>query len=220
MVGRLRLRGYPTPTWLFSGVTEQGVSYGVQELVDGDGGSWSAVPLPAVLASIELQACLGEPATETWSTYIEWVLSSDDGPLGVLQAMGSQGQGLVDHLRAVLAAFHDCRLPDGDLVHGDLGTGNLLVRDGRLVAIIDTDAMGPGTRVVDYAWLLREAYQEHVAAEDKALVQLAGQSVAGRGVLAKCAAATALDIVAFEHGRGEIDCTDLIDCMHQLAEAL
>ena len=178
------------------------------------------MPLPAVLASIELQAGLGEPAAETWSTYIEWVLSSDDGPLRFLQAMGGQGQGLVDHLRRVLAPFHDCRLPDGDLVHGDLSTGNLLVRDGRLVAIVDTDAMGPGTRVVDYAWLLREAYSEHVPAEAKALVQLAGQSVAGRGVLAKCAAATALDIVAFEHGRGEIDCTDLIDCMHQLAEAL
>lgn len=220
MVGDLRRRGYPTPAWLVSGVTEQGLSYVVQELVDGDAGSWSSIPLPAVLTALELQAGLGEPATETWSTYVDWVLSSDDGPLGDLRAMGRQGQGIVDHYQHVLAPFQDCRLPDGDLVHGDFNTANLLVRDGRLVAIVDIEAIGPGTRVVDYAWLLREAYSEHAPAADKALIQQAGQGIAGRGVLAKCAAATALDIVAFEHRRGEIDHTDLIDRMHQLAENL
>lgn len=220
MVGDLRRRGYPTPAWLVSGVTEQGLSYVVSELVDGDAGSWSSIPLREVLAAIELQAGLGEPATETWSTYVEWVLSSDDGPLGDLRAMGRPGQGLVDHYQRVLAPFRDSRLPNEDLVHGDFGTANLLVRDGRLVAIVDIEAIGPGTRVVDYAWLLREAYSEHAPDADKALVQRAGQNIAGRGVLAKCAAATALDIVAFEHRRGEIDHTDLIACMHQLAENL
>jgi hypothetical protein len=220
MVGDLRRRGYPTPAWLVSGVTEQGVTYVVQELVDGDAGSWSSIPLREVLAAIELQAGLGEPATETWSTYVEWVLSSDDGPLGDLRAMGNPGQGLVDHYQHVLAPFRDCRLPNEDLVHGDFGTANLLVRDGRLVAIVDIEAIGPGTRVVDYAWLLREAYSEQAPDSDKALIQQAGQNIAGRGVLAKCAAATALDIVAFAHRRGEIDHTDLIDRMHQLAEIL
>jgi hypothetical protein len=38
--------------------------------------------------------------------------------------------------------------------------------------------------------------------------------------MAKCAAATALDIVAFEQRRGEIDNTVLIDRMHQLADDL
>ena len=131
MVGRLRRRGYPTPAWRVSGVTEQGLSYVVQELVDGEAGSWSSIPLTEVLAAIELQAGLGQPASETWSTYIEWVLSSDSGPLGYLPTMGRQGLGIVDHFQRVLDPFKDCRLPDGDLVHGDLNTGNLLVRDGR-----------------------------------------------------------------------------------------
>ena len=73
---------------------------------------------------------------------------------------------------------------------------------------------------MDYAWLLREAYSEHAPDADKALIQRAGRNIAGRGILAKCAAATALDIVAFEHRRGEIDYTDLIESMHQLAENL
>ena len=217
MVGRLRQRGYPTPVWLVSGVTEEGLSYVVQALVDGEAGSWSSIPLTEVLAAIELQSGLGQPASETWSTYIEWVLSSDSGPLGYLPTMGRQGLGIVGHFQRVLDPFKDCRLPDGDLVHGDLSTGNLLVRDGRLVAIVDIEAIGPGTRVVDYAWLLREAYSEVAPAADRTLIQQAGQGVAGRGVMAKCAAATALDIVAFEHRRGEIGNTDLIDCMHQLA---
>ena len=131
MVGRLRRRGYPTPAWRVSGVTEQGLSYVVQELVDAEAGSWSSIPLTEVLAAIELQAGLGQPASETWSTYIEWVLSSDSGPLGYLPTMGRQGLGIVDHFQRVLDPFKDCRLPDGDLVHGDLNTGNLLVRDGR-----------------------------------------------------------------------------------------
>jgi hypothetical protein len=220
MVGDLRRRGYPTPAWLVSGVTEKGLSYVVQELVDGDAGSWSSIPLREVLGAIELQAGLGEAATGSWSTYVEWVLSSDDGPLGDLRAMGLSGQGLVDHYQGVLAPFQECQLPEGDLVHGDFGTANLLVRDGRLVAIVDIEAIGPGTRVVDYAWLLREAYAVNAPDADKSLVQQAGQGIAGRGVMAKCVAATALDIVAFEHRRGDIDHTDLIANMHQLAENL
>jgi len=121
MVGRLRLRGCPTPAWLFSGVTEQGVSYGVQELVDGDAGTWSSVPLPAVLASIELQAGLGEPATETWSTYIEWVLSSDDGPWAFCRPWAVRG-------RAWSTTFGASWLPR-------IGNGNPLL--GRLPSATD-----------------------------------------------------------------------------------
>jgi len=40
------------------------------------------------------------------------------------------------------------------LIHGDLGPAHLLVRDGRLVGVIDWGDMRLGDRALDYAWLL------------------------------------------------------------------
>ncbi|MGH3094751.1 MAG: hypothetical protein ACRDMV_01965, partial [Streptosporangiales bacterium] len=63
--------------------------------------------------------------------------------------------------------------------------------------VIDVDACGSGTRAVDYAWLLREAYVRRAEPEAIATIRGAGEAVAGPGVLAICAAATAFDITRF-----------------------
>lgn len=42
-------------------------------------------------------------------------------------------------------------LPDDDIVHGDLNPSNVLVRDGQIVAVIDTGSAGRGSRAIDLA---------------------------------------------------------------------
>jgi len=51
--------------------------------------------------------------------------------------------------------------PDRGYVHADLGLGNLLVREGRLTGILDTENLGVGDRCVDLA---RLAFDWHLQA--------------------------------------------------------
>jgi len=46
------------------------------------------------------------------------------------------------------------------LVHGDLGPEHLLVRDGRLAAVIDWGDMRVGDPALDYAWLLNGPFPD------------------------------------------------------------
>lgn len=217
MIDRLRDRGYPTPGWKQSGVTDGGLSYLVTELADGTTASWPSLPLSEVLAAIELQGGLGDvaPVEQTWSTYVEWVLEGG-GPVADLRRLGAPERDFVERVLEIVARHHVCRLPEDDLVHGDMNTGNLLINGGHLAAIVDIDAMGTGTRAVDYAWLLREAYTVQASAADLRTIRTAGRRVAGACAFTKCAAATALDIVAFQHRHGGIG-ADLLDRMTRFA---
>ena len=60
------------------------------------------------------------------------------------------------------------------------------------------DAMGAGTRVFDYACLLREAYVEDYGDDVIEPLRRAVAPIAGGGVLALCAAAAAYFIVGFK----------------------
>jgi len=53
-----------------------------------------------------------------------------------------------------LVGFEPC------VVHGDLGAEHLLVRDGRLVGVIDWGDARMGDPALDYSWLLHEAFAD------------------------------------------------------------
>lgn len=196
-IARLRGRNYPTPAWLASGVTDAGFAYVVQARVAGSPGTWRTVPLDELMAIVELQAGLGRPSAESWSSYVEWAAFHASGPRHDVGST-APGRALVGHFDEVLEGHGRGVLPTDDLVPGDLNTSNVLVADGHVVALIDIDAIGTGTRAVDYAWLLREAFTVNATDADKELIRTAGTRVAGSAVFATCVAATALDIVVFE----------------------
>ena len=85
----------------------------------------------------------------------------------------------------------------------------------------DIDAIGSGTRAVDHAWMLREAFTVDAGDADKELVRAAGVEVAGPAAFAVCVAATALDIAVFEASESNGDAwTDLVDRLHGLLDAV
>ncbi|HET7474782.1 MAG TPA: phosphotransferase [Dermatophilaceae bacterium] len=217
-VARLRRRGYPTPAWLISGVTNGGVGFVVQELATGVPGTWATVGLAALCETIEQQAGLGHPSNESWSSYVEWAARDPAGPRRQLASTPS-GRRLVAHFDAVLRGHPPSVPTTEDLVHGDMNTSNVLVAAGRISAVIDIEAIGPGTRAVDYAWLLREGFTVGAPAADLEMIRRGGVGAAGPAVFATCCAATAFDITLFEGNQGSpTSASALADAMHALAD--
>jgi len=95
-------------------------------------------------------------------------------------------------------------LPADDAVHGALGSYNILV-DNDSIAIIDLGACGPGTRALDYAWLLRQAHHDPAPDHVVDRIRTAGQQVAGEEAFTVCLLAAVLEMVASaaDHGHTE-----------------
>jgi aminoglycoside phosphotransferase (APT) family kinase protein len=89
-------------------------------------------------------------------------------------------------------------LSGGDLVHGDFNSCNILIDDGAVSGVIDVAGFRAGTRVYDYACLLREAYVEDYGDDVIALIHDAARDIAGAGVLAACAASAGEFILEFK----------------------
>jgi Ser/Thr protein kinase RdoA (MazF antagonist) len=223
LVRQIRAAGYPTPAWLAAGVTAAGVVYHVQEYVPGEPMTKMTGRTAAQLIEvIERQAGLDPDPGHNWSDYV-WRCARDEcagDPRPMLRGLGRPGEELIEHFDAVLAGYGDIVLPAGDLVHGDFNTCNVLAQDGEVAGVIDLEAFGSGTRAVDYAWLLREAYVEGAAPEAITAIREAGEAVAGAGVLAVCAAATAFGITCFQLGHNPADLLSVIAELHRLADDL
>jgi hypothetical protein len=128
---------------------------------------------------------------------------------------------LLAHFDRVLACYGPVELPGGDLVHGDYNSCNVLMHDGAISGVIDVEALGSGTRAIDYAWLLREAWVVGAGEDVARLIRRAGEAVAGAGVLAVCVAATAFDIVRFQAVHDDpANMPGVLDSLHRLAEDL
>ena len=148
-VADLRRRAYPTPGWLLAGATDAGVGFVIQELGAGLPGTWSTVPLVELCAVIELQAGLGQAVRESWSSHVEWLARDPAGPRRFLGSTPA-GRDLIAHFDEVLRGHGPAEVSAHDLVHGDMNTSNVLVADRHVSAVIDIEAIGSGTRAIDY----------------------------------------------------------------------
>ena len=61
---------------------------------------------------------------------------------------------LLTALRLATSPYAATVLPNTDVVHGDLHTGNILVEQGQITGVIDMVYAGYGTRVIDLATML------------------------------------------------------------------
>ncbi|WP_419998903.1 phosphotransferase [Streptomyces boninensis] len=171
VVAHMRRRGYPTPAWLGVGATATHVWH-LMDLVD-------AAPAPELTASlieqlmeiIELQAGQASEPYDHWS--YAWRVATGreaavaGGPdveetpeqallrrsVAGLSGYSAEVAALVERLRLLCADIPPpTRAPD--MVHADLATpGNVLVRDGAVVAVVDIGNAGSGTRAIDLTTL-------------------------------------------------------------------
>jgi len=77
------------------------------------------------------------------------------------EAMGPEAAGFCRRLRAWAGQAPPPPVARPGYVHVDLGLGNILVADGRLAGVIDTENLGVGDRCIDLA---RLAFEWHLLA--------------------------------------------------------
>jgi aminoglycoside phosphotransferase (APT) family kinase protein len=158
VVEHMRRRGYPTPAWLGVGATATHVWH-LMDFVD-------AAPVPELTPSIveqlmeiiELQAGqASEPYDHWW--YAWRVATGQESAVAGLSGYSSVVSALVERLRLVCADVPPPREAP-DMVHADLNPSNVLVRDGAVVAVVDIENAGSGTRATDLTTLQWHTFQD------------------------------------------------------------
>jgi len=173
----MRRRGYPTPAWLGVGATVTHVWH-LTDFVD-------AAPAPALTPSlveqlmeiIELQAGQASEPYDHWS-YAWRVATGKEADVAGLDFNETPEQSLLrrsvarvsEHSSVVAALVARLRLlcadvppprEAPDMVHADLSTpGNVLVRDGAVVAVVDIGNAGSGTRAIDLITLVGYTFRD------------------------------------------------------------
>ncbi|MFJ3405267.1 phosphotransferase family protein [Promicromonospora sp. NPDC090134] len=177
VVEHMRRRGYPTPAWLGVGATATHVWH-LMDFVD-------AAPAPELTPSlveqlmeiVELQAGQASEPYDHWS--YAWRVATGQEPgiagpelgetseqsrlrqsIAGLSGYSSEVSALVERLRLGCADVPPPR-DAPDMVHADLATpGNILVRDGAVVAVVDIGNAGSGTRAIDLTTLVWYAFRD------------------------------------------------------------
>lgn len=215
----LRARGYPTPEWLAVGELGDGTRYHVQELINGEPGD----PLTADKARQLVQLLERHEGLDPWPDrdWNAYVLGDLSDQLERLRRTVPAAHELADSFDHLLSTLGTVELPKGDLVHGDFNSCNVLLHEGKLTGAIDIEALGSGSRVIDYAWLLREAYGE--GSKDPEIFRTlwtAGQAVAGPEALALSLVFTACDLTLWMAANLPDSVLDILRGMHRLAAEL
>ena len=176
VVEHMRRRGYPTPAWLAVGATATHVWH-LMDFVD-------AAPVPELTPSIveqlmeiiELQAGQASEPYDHWSYAWRVATGQESAVAGLdfnetpeqsllrqsvarLPGYSSVVSALAGRLRLVCAGVLPPREAP-DMVHADLNPGNVLVRDGAVVAVVDIGNAGSGTRATDLTTLVWYTFRD------------------------------------------------------------
>ena len=169
VAGHMRRRGYPTPTWLGVGATATHVWH-LMDFVDAAPVSELTPSLVEQLMEIiELQAGQASEPYDHWSYAWRVATGQESAVAGLdssetpeqsrlrqsvarLSGYSSVVSALVERLRLACAGVPPPREAP-DMVHADLNPGNVLVRDGAVVAVVDIGNAGSGTRATDLTTL-------------------------------------------------------------------
>ncbi len=177
VVEHMRRRGYPTPAWLGVGATATHV-WQLMDFVDAASApELSASLIEQLMAIIELQAGQASEPYDHWS--YAWRVATcqgsavaglefDETPeqlllrqaIARLSGYSSAVSALVARLRLLCANIPPPREAP-DMVHADLATpGNVLVRDGAVVSVVDLGNAGSGTRATDLTTLVWYTFRD------------------------------------------------------------
>jgi Fusaric acid resistance protein-like/Phosphotransferase enzyme family len=155
LIAAARAAGWPVSAWLASGATPSGFPYRILDYAPGAApGRVTSALAAAVLPVIGSQAGLAPDGGPDWSAHDQAVVfANDGGHATTLASFSAQGAALVAAVRAWAEPFRSVTLAAGDLVHGHLVPGNVLLDDGRVTALTGAEGLGKGSRMHDVASL-------------------------------------------------------------------
>ncbi len=180
IVEYLRSEGYPTPAWLASGATEDGVHWSLQGLAGGE----PLRELDHESAEIFVEFAqwhreLRLPTESGWNQYVRDHAFGTHPTHRRLRSGGPMVSRLLEAGLSLAAPYEDEALPALEMVHCDLNVGNVLVLDGKLAEIVDVGGSGVGCAAYD---LLAPAASGVSWASDTAAVdRLVGHGLATYG---------------------------------------
>lgn len=151
----LRSRGWPLPT-VFAWSVRDGVAYIIESLEQGTPpDEVTAETVSELVALVRLAGGAGRAGGHSWRRWLRDNLADGvaDGPIrpATLAAHPVGAQWLrIARDRYEIA---EPRLQGRDLIHSDLDPDNILVRDGRLAAIVDWHGCREGDGAFDLAGL-------------------------------------------------------------------
>lgn len=200
VIDEARTAGWPTPGWLSFGVIPDAAEYIVREFVDDARPFMLEEPqLEMLLAANRVQADLRPRIEADWSRYIWRVVFAGEGGLTERMRGRPETKALLERLERLTAPAREIRLPDGDLVHGDFVTVNVLVAADKPY-LIDAEFAGKGTRAYDLATFFFETsvgdgpWLSGARADE---IQAECISLIGREGLLVCVTARLLDWLGF-----------------------
>lgn len=151
VVEHMRGRGYPTPGWIGVGRTASHVWH-LTDFVDAAPTTMLTPSLVEQLMGInDLQAGQAGEPRDHWS-YAWRVVTGREVPVASLSAYSSAASTLIERM---MLPCEDLPPPPAapDMVHADLNPSNVLTRDGVVVAVVDIENAGSGTRATDLVTL-------------------------------------------------------------------
>ena len=160
VVEQARKAKWPTPKWIAFGDSPSGYPYVIQEYVPH---SHAAKGVTGALATAAIDFVETHHSKMDLNTSVDYTtldrnrIFDEEENLKHAQPLreySATGAALVDLLISWAEPYRDLIMPSNDLVHGDFQPGNILVaddKDCRIVALIDVEAIGKGSRLHDIA---------------------------------------------------------------------
>lgn len=221
LLERARRAGWNSPRWLAFGTLSDGREYVIEELIDGARAArFDADDLQLVLSANRLQSGLGGDMPRDWSDYLWRVLWVDEGGSGGRLRAQQDTRSLLERILA--ANDRDARLPSADLVHGDVGLDNVLIREGR-PWFIDAEHAGRGTRAYDLATMIYPAMvrgEREPSTDVVRTYEHEAMDVVGRSGLVQCVTASMIEFVAFGLDHWPLDVPRCVARCHDYLDRL
>jgi aminoglycoside phosphotransferase len=143
--------GYPVARYLFVGSTDRG-TYSLQSALPGLPASPTVPVVQRLIELIELQKdqAISEVQGQDWVWYImDVVFRGEWGNVRALMQFNAETSTLVSGVETLVRGLDNTALPKTDLVHGDMGIGQVLIEGGQVTGVVDWDQVGYGDRTQD-----------------------------------------------------------------------
>lgn len=160
----LREQGAAVPHYVLADVIQAGIDivYWVQTALPGKPAAMLKPPhLPQLFAAVELQAGRALSNEANWSAYVQAVVfQGESGWQNSLQNHSARTRAVLARVTRLVVGLESFALRTNDIVHGDMGTSNVLIDGDLVTGIVDWDAAGNGDRGLDLSKLLFYSYHD------------------------------------------------------------
>lgn len=160
---RLVKLGVPAPRYVLIGSFPEGTTYWLQTALPGSPPADLRLSLEHARQLLDLNERQAEQALSSeqdWSGYVRRVVfAGESGWADTLRGYSPETRALLGRLERVTAGRENGVSRTGDLVHGDLALGNVLVVGEQVTGVVDWDAAGCGDRALDLSKLLFYSYE-------------------------------------------------------------